>query len=116
MLLTGMSLVPMRYSFGSWGRRRRIVEYARMNNSSRLKVIVSNGFNRYPLSRAAAEVHKRGLLARFITGAYPTPAVRQLAALTRFDRWSGKAARLLDRGEKELPDDLVAPLWLSEAV
>ena len=60
-------------------------------------------------------MHKRGLLARFITGAYPTPAVRRLAALTRFDHWSGKAARLLDRGEKELPDDLVAPLWLSEA-
>jgi glycosyltransferase involved in cell wall biosynthesis len=32
-----------------------------MNNSSGLKVIVSNGFNRYPLSRVAAEMHKRGL-------------------------------------------------------
>jgi glycosyltransferase involved in cell wall biosynthesis len=87
-----------------------------MNNGSGLKVIVSNGFNRFHLSRTAAEIHKRGLLARFITGAYPTPAVRRLAALTRFDHWSVKAARLLDRGEKELPDDLVAPLWLSEAV
>jgi len=79
-------------------------------------VVISNGFNRFYLSRAAAEMHKRGLLERFITGAYPTPAVRRLAALARFDRWSGKAARLLDRREKELPDDLVAPLWLSEAV
>jgi glycosyltransferase involved in cell wall biosynthesis len=79
-------------------------------------VIISNGFSRYPLSRVAAEMSKRGLLARFITASYPTPMVRKLFATAHLDRWSGKAARLLDRGERELPDELVAPLWLSETV
>jgi glycosyltransferase involved in cell wall biosynthesis len=79
-------------------------------------LIISNGFNRYPLSRLAAQMHKSGLLARFITGGYPTAAIRRTAALMRFDRWSGRAARLVDRGEKDLPDDLVTSLWLSEAL
>jgi glycosyltransferase involved in cell wall biosynthesis len=79
-------------------------------------VIISNGFNRYPLSRVAAEMSKRNLLARFITAGYPTPMLRTLVERSHLDRWSGKAARLLDRSEKELPADLVASLWFSETV
>ncbi len=77
-------------------------------------VIISNGFSKFYLAVAAAEAHRRGVLARFITGAYPTSSVRRLAACSGLVA-SRKFSRLLARGE-DIPDDLVNALPLPEAV
>lgn len=76
-------------------------------------VIISNGFNKFYLSVAAAEANKRGLLSSFITGAYPTPAVRKILALPGVNS-SRKLQRLSARGEA-IPDTLIGHLWRAEA-
>lgn len=85
-------------------------------NVADAKVIVSNGFSRYHMSPAAAQLYRRGRLALLITGAYPTPRMRLLLRLTRAQKiWPRKIARLLERGE-DLPDRLVRALPLSETL
>ena len=78
------------------------------------KVIISNGFSKFHLAVAAAEAHRRGLLSLFVTGAYPTPAVRRLAAGVGLLN-SRKIGRLVARGEA-IPDTLVRPMWISEGI
>jgi glycosyltransferase involved in cell wall biosynthesis len=77
-------------------------------------VIISNGFNRFHLAVAAAEAHRRGMLDLFLTGAYPTSAVGRFIKAIGLDR-RRKVARLLDR-EEAIPERLVHPFWLAEAV
>jgi glycosyltransferase involved in cell wall biosynthesis len=77
------------------------------------KVVISNGFCKFHLSIAAAEASKRGRLARFITGAYPTPFMRVLVRYTGLDRLA-KVRRMIAR-EDEIPDELVSSLPQAEA-
>src|ERR1700738_3706536 len=77
-------------------------------------VIVSNGFNKFFMSVAAAEAHRRGLLSTFITGAYPTPAMQRAARLAGVDR-TRKFSRLLARGD-EIPTNLVHALPSTELI
>ncbi len=77
-------------------------------------VVISNGFSKFYLAAAAAEANRHGILARFITGAYPTSSVRRLAAVSGLGVGQ-KLSRLLARGE-EIPDDLVSALPLAEVV
>ncbi len=75
------------------------------------KVIISNGFGKFHLAVAAAEAQRRGALSAFITGAYPTPAVRRLVTGAGLDG-GRKLARLLARRE-DIPVSLVQPMpWL----
>ena len=78
------------------------------------KVIVSNGFFKFHLAVAASEAQRRGKLVAFLTGAYPTPAIRRLFAGTGLDG-NRKLARLLDRRE-DIPDSFVQPMLWSEAL
>jgi len=59
-------------------------------------VAISNGFSKFHLARAAAEMKKRGLLAAFLTGAYPPEWM--MRHYSRFSR-NVKLARLLARFE-----------------
>jgi glycosyltransferase involved in cell wall biosynthesis len=77
-------------------------------------VIVSNGFQKFHLSVAAAEANKRGTLSGYLTGAYPTPAIRKILALPVL-RNSAKLKRLVARHD-EIPESLVRPLFLPEVV
>jgi glycosyltransferase involved in cell wall biosynthesis len=77
-------------------------------------VIVSNGFNKFHMSIAAAEAYRRGLLSTFITGAYPTPGLQRLARLAGIDR-TPKFSRLLARGD-EIPTNLVHALPSTELI
>lgn len=77
-------------------------------------VIISNGFNKFHLAAAAAEMHRRCLLISFITGAYPTPGLAGFIKKTGINRHP-KLARLLNRGE-EINERLVFSMWGSEAV
>lgn len=78
------------------------------------KVIISNGFSKFHLAVAAAEAQRRGKLAAFLTGAYPTPAVRRLVTGAGLSGgW--QLARLLARRE-DIPDSLVQPISWPESV
>ena len=77
-------------------------------------VVISNGFNRFHLAAAAAEIDRHRRLAAFITGAYPTARLRSALDLTGLSR-SRKVARLLAR-RQPLAEQRVRPLWLAEAM
>lgn len=75
-------------------------------------IVVSNGFSKFHIATAAARAAAAGRLERFITGAYPTPLVRNLAHLSG-TAGQRKLGRLLARRE-DIPDDRVVSLWRSE--
>lgn len=77
-------------------------------------IIISNGFNKFHLAVAAAEMNRRCLLTSFITGAYPKPYFVDLCSKAGTNR-DTKLARLLNRRE-EIDDRLVLSMWASEAV
>ena len=77
-------------------------------------VIVSNGFSRYNLAPAAAELARRGLLRRFITGGYPVGGWWRAACRVGLDRVT-VLARLGRRGEA-IPEAAIDALWGAEAV
>lgn len=82
--------------------------------AERFQVVISNGFSRYNLADAAAALSDRGLLAHFLTGAYPTGALWWLAR--RLSRgWRGKLARLAARGV-DIPPSHVTAFWGAEAI
>ena len=74
--------------------------------------MISNGFGQFFLRQAATEVARRGALAAFITGGYPTPAIARALRITGLDR-IGAAGRLLARGAP-LPTVRVRSLWAGE--
>lgn len=78
------------------------------------QVIVSNGFARYCLADAAAELARRGLLARLVTGAYPAGWMWRTAERLGVSG-RGKLARLAARGV-DVPPPLVDALWTGEAI
>ncbi len=75
-------------------------------------IVISNGFSKFHLAIAASEMARRDRLTAMLTGAYPTPFVRQVVK-----RLGGhaKLARLLARAE-QVPDALVHPLWMGEVM
>lgn len=75
-------------------------------------VIISNGFCKFHLAVAAAELHRRGLLSLLITGAYPTGFVRRLLNGSGLAR-NRKLGRLLARGE-DIPHSRLRALWVPE--
>ena len=77
-------------------------------------IIISNGFNKFHLAVAAAEMNRRGFLNSFITGAYPKPYLVDLCSRVGINRQT-KLARLLNRRE-EIDDRLVLSMWASEAI
>lgn len=77
-------------------------------------IIISNGFNKFYLAVAAAEMNRRCLLTSFITGAYPKPYLADLCSRAGINRHA-KLARLLNRRE-EIDDRLVLSMWASETV
>lgn len=80
----------------------------------RFQVIISNGFSRYNLADAAAALSGRGLLARFLTGAYPAGLLWRLARCLGLARWGG-LVRLAARGV-DVPATQVSAFWAAEAV
>jgi len=76
------------------------------------RVVISNGFGQFHLRQAAIEAARRGALAAFVTGGYPTPVLGRLLRLGGLDR-IGAANRLLARGAP-LPTARVRPLWAGE--
>lgn len=80
----------------------------------RFQVIISNGFSRYCLANAAAELARRDLLARLMTGAYPVGRVWRAAVRLGFVG-HGKLARLAARGV-DVPLSRIDALWVAEAV
>ena len=75
-------------------------------------VVISNGFGRFHLRVAAVEAARRGALAAFITGGYPTPE------LTRWSHACGLSrvpaiSRFLLRAVP-VPDEHVRALWAGE--
>ena len=76
------------------------------------RIIVSNGFGRFPLRLAAAEAASRGALAAFVTGGYPTPALARwfdaagLARVPAMGRFLARAA--------PVPAGRVHALWAGE--
>jgi glycosyltransferase involved in cell wall biosynthesis len=79
-----------------------------------IMVIISNGFSKFYLSVAAVEADQRHLLTCLLTGAYPTPLVRQILSLP-YLRSRPKARRLAARREP-IADSLVHALFTSESL
>ncbi len=79
---------------------------------NRNDIIISNGFNQFPLVHAAAAMAMVGRLRLFITGAYPTPGLCRLLEGTGLVS-AGKLQRLQDR-QGQIPPDLVRSLAGSE--
>jgi glycosyltransferase involved in cell wall biosynthesis len=77
-------------------------------------VIISNGFNKFFLARAAAWMAGSRRLCCFITGAYPTP-VMAFAAKFLSEIAAFKSRRLLDRAEFISPAQ-VHSLWFPELI
>ena len=77
-------------------------------------VIISNGFNKFHLARAAACMAGSRRLRCLITGAYPIPGAAFTATLlSRIAPF--KARRLLDRAES-IPQAQVRSLWFPELI
>jgi glycosyltransferase involved in cell wall biosynthesis len=77
-------------------------------------VIVSNGFNKFHLTSAAAELDQIGMLSLLITGAYPGRWVKTVGRYSCMDKYL-KFQRLLARRD-DVDDRKVKSLWLPEAI
>lgn len=75
-------------------------------------ILISNGFNRFQMAVAAAEMEKRGRLAMMITGAYPTRRIERVVSMLRLTQ-NERVSRLLDRKEA-IPEDRIHSLVLQE--
>jgi|GEM_PF-4203598 len=60
-------------------------------------IIISNGFNKFHMAVAAAELDRHGRLAQFLTGAYPKEWMRPWLQKPFFK--TRKISRFLDRRE-----------------
>lgn len=77
-------------------------------------VVISNGFNRFHLAVAAAEMDHRSMLSGYITGAYPTPGVEKLINGTGLYE-NRKFSRLINR-KNNINSKLVSSLWVPEGL
>jgi len=77
-----------------------------------MRVIVSNGSNKFHLAPLSAELAEHGVLAGFLTAGWPTPLVRRIAC--RF-RSHPSVARFLDR-EEQIPEPLIYANLTSEVI
>ena len=76
------------------------------------RVVISNGFGRFHLRVAAAEAARRGALAAFITGGYPTPGLARWIQATGLSR-APAISRFLLR-TVPVPEECVHSLWAGE--
>ncbi len=75
-------------------------------------VVVSSGFHKTHITTAAREAYDRGLLTRFLVGAYPTDRLKRVLHLLRLsDR--GRIGRLIERDEA-IPRESMRVLWFPE--
>lgn len=77
-------------------------------------ILISNGFNRFHMAVAAAEMERRGRLAMMLTGAYPTPEMKGLVAILGLGE-RPRLKRLLDR-EESIPVNRIDTLAISELI
>ncbi|MEA3641093.1 MAG: glycosyltransferase family 4 protein [Lamprobacter sp.] len=77
-------------------------------------IIISNGFSKFHLAPAAAEMDRSRLLSCFFTGAYPTAFVVRFLRTTGLER-SKKFQRLIARRETILESRVIA-FWGAEAL
>ncbi len=78
------------------------------------KLIVSNGFNKYPLSDAATELDKGAYLKFFITGAYPLNILKKIIkffSLNKFNFINRFCLR-----SANIKDELVYSLFISDFI
>ena len=85
-----------------------------MNSMQKKKVIVSNGFSKYPLSDAAAELNKYHVLKLLITGAYPNSLQKRIIKLLSLDKIH--FVRRFYLRSTELKNELVNSLLFSELI
>ena len=78
------------------------------------KIIASNGFNKYPVSDAAAELNKYHVLKLLITGAYPSSLQKKIIKLLSLDKIH--FVRRFYLRSTELKDELVNSLLFSELI
>ncbi len=77
-------------------------------------IVISNGFGKFPLAHAAAEIDHAGLLATFITAAYPG---RLSGAFERLAPGSlGRTIGRLERRRTDVSPDRVISLAVPDAV
>jgi glycosyltransferase involved in cell wall biosynthesis len=77
-------------------------------------VIISNGFNRFPLAPAAAEMDQRGLLDLLLTGAYPTPFFDAALRISPLQRW--RKLQSFKARQENIDPKRVRAFWFSESV
>ncbi|MEL6965507.1 MAG: glycosyltransferase family 4 protein, partial [Pseudomonadota bacterium] len=75
------------------------------------KVVVSNGFNRFHLMHAAAELDRLGELATCFTGFYPSPFWKTCLKATRLNQVA-RFSQLNDRGVSLRKGRMVAMPWI----
>lgn len=83
-----------------------------MTAADKASVVISNGFGLCHLAEAAEEVDRRGRLAHFVTGAYPTRSWRRVLALAGAARLV-EPARILQR-KRAIDPARVSALWGAE--
>ena len=74
------------------------------------KVVISNGFSKFNMDHSAEEAARAGMLARYLTGAYPSRFWRDLLGRRR---WRGGVGRFLGRATR-LPDSCIDSFGASE--
>jgi glycosyltransferase involved in cell wall biosynthesis len=77
-------------------------------------IVISNGFNKFHLAVAAAEMERRGLLTTFMTGAYPPEWLPNLLHAIGLEG-NAKLRRLIARKEAIGAHHIYSD-WISEAV
>lgn len=78
------------------------------------RVVVSNGFSKFHLAAAAAELARAGQLTALLTGVYPPPALAHFLQ-PRLQRLPAGVARMLARRE-DLDDRLVSASTVPELI
>lgn len=77
-------------------------------------VIISNGFSKFHLAVAAEELFRRSELSMFLTGAYPTQAIRKVLGVGPL-RASKKLLRLEAR-RQDIDERVLVSLWFPEVL
>lgn len=77
-----------------------------------MKVVISNGHYKFILGPAAAEASRRGTLAAFLTGGYPTARIKRWISALGIASIRG-VRRLLER-EEAIPESYIHTFWISE--
>jgi len=77
-------------------------------------IIINNGFKKFHMAVAAAELARKDMLIALSTGAYPKSKVIRIIELLRLKN-NSRIARLIDRGE-DIPENLISADWVSDFI